>query len=186
MMMPTVIKKELTHPPPLAPDQGCPQPEALILSQCVDTRVKIRQDESSGISHACFIAYFRPHLQLDLCSAPAIAASCGKTSAGFDGFKQAVLQEAQAQGIGEEALGVLRAAQYDASVIKRDRAQNVFSQSFLQFQGRMVTNYRIKQGAALIRKHKTVFDAVERKYGVPAPVITAFWALETDFGGQCR
>jgi lytic murein transglycosylase len=95
-----------------------------------------------------------------------------------------MLEQAEARGIGEDALNVLREARYDPSVIKHDRAQNVFSQSFLQFQGRMVTNYRIKQGAALIRKYKNVFDAVEKKYGVPAPVITAFWALETDFGAN--
>ncbi len=112
------------------------------------------------------------------------AASCGKTSSGFDAFKKTVTKEAQAQGMSAEAMALLAEAQYDPSVIKRDRAQNIFSQSFLQFQARMVTNYRIKQGAALIQKHKSIFTAVEKKFGVPAPVITAFWALETDFGSN--
>ena len=35
----------------------------------------------------------------------------------------------------------------------------------------------------MIAKNKATFDAVQQQYGVPAPVITAFWALETDFGG---
>jgi lytic murein transglycosylase len=127
------------------------------------------------LSAAALLAVFSPD---------AHAASCGKTSTGFDGFKKQVLQEAKAQGVGGDALAMLQSATYDPSVIKRDRAQNVFAQSFLQFQGRMVTNYRIKQGGALIKKHKAVFDAVEAQYGVPASVITAFWALETDFGAN--
>jgi lytic murein transglycosylase len=117
-------------------------------------------------------------------SSQALAASCGNTSAGFDAYKKSVYKEAVAQGLSQPALDTLAAAKYDPSVIKHDRAQNVFAQSFLQFSGRMATPYRIKQGAALIQKHKTIFAAVEKQFGVPAPVITAFWALETDFGAN--
>ena len=112
------------------------------------------------------------------------AATCGNTSSGFDAYKKAALAEARQLGMSGEAIGLLKAAKYDSSVIKRDRAQTVFSQSFLEFQARMVTSYRIKQGGVLIQKHKDVFDAVEEKFGVPASVITAFWALETDFGAN--
>ncbi len=112
------------------------------------------------------------------------AASCGNTGQGFDGFMKAFRKEAAAQGIGAEALAALNGIKYDTSVIKKDRAQNVFSQSFLQFSGRMVTDYRIKHGAELIQKHKSTFSAVEKQFGVPAPVIVAFWALETDFGAN--
>ena len=48
----------------------------------------------------------------------------------------------------------------------------------------MMTDYRIKHGAELIQKHKATFAAVEKQFGVPAPVIVAFWALETDFGAN--
>ncbi|WP_346908826.1 lytic murein transglycosylase [uncultured Roseibium sp.] len=35
-----------------------------------------------------------------------------------------------------------------------------------------------------MKKWARVFDRAEKDYGVPAPVITAFWALEeTDYGG---
>lgn len=33
-----------------------------------------------------------------------------------------------------------------------------------------------------MQRHQAVFQRAERQYGVPAPVITAFWALESDFG----
>jgi lytic murein transglycosylase len=54
----------------------------------------------------------------------------------------------------------------------------------MEFQKRMVSDYRIKQGAALYKKHKSVFDRVQKDYGVPGPVMIAFWALETDFGAN--
>ncbi len=116
-------------------------------------------------------------------AASALAATCGNTAEGFDGFLAKVKKEAAGQGVSGQALAVLDAVQYDPAIIKRDRAQNVFAQSFLQFAGRMATDARITKGRALIVKNKATFDAVEQKYGVPAPVITAFWALETDFGG---
>lgn len=118
-------------------------------------------------------------------SGTALAAeSCGQSAKGFQGFVKAVKAEAAAQGIGERGLSGLDGIEYDPAIIKKDRAQSVFSQSFLEFQGRMVSDYRIKQGKALLAKHKAVFDAVQEKYGVPGPVIIAFWALETDFGAN--
>jgi lytic murein transglycosylase len=112
------------------------------------------------------------------------AASCGNNGQGFGGFIKAFHKEAVGQGIGGAALAVLDATTYDAGIIKKDRAQNIFSQSFLQFSGRMATDYRIKHGAELIQKNKSTFAAVEKQFGVPAPVIVAFWALETDFGAN--
>lgn len=115
-------------------------------------------------------------------SAPSLAASCGNTEQGFSAFLAQVHKSAVAKGISGKALAQLDSVRYDAAIIKRDRAQNVFAQSFLQFAGRMATDARVTRGRALIAKNKAVFDAVQQRYGVPAPVIAAFWALETDFG----
>ena len=114
---------------------------------------------------------------------PALAAGCGNTAKGFDAFKQVMVQEAANQGITADSIAVLKSVKYDPGIIKKDRAQNVFAQSFLQFQARMATGGRVTKGASVIAQHKSTFDAVQKKYGVPAPVIAAFWALETDFGG---
>ena len=123
-------------------------------------------------------------LAMSCASLSAMAATCGNTAEGFDGFLGKIKKEAAAQGVSGEALAVLNTVQYDAGVIKRDRAQNVFAQSFLQFSGRMATDARITKGRALIAQHKATFDAVQQQYGVPAAVIAAFWALETDFGAD--
>jgi lytic murein transglycosylase len=46
----------------------------------------------------------------------------------------------------------------------------------------MVSGHRLKQGPQLIAKYKNTFTGIEREFGVPAPVLTAYWGLETDFG----
>ena len=114
---------------------------------------------------------------------PAFAAQCGNSAQGFDGFIKAFKQEAAAQGIGRRGISALDGVQYQPGIIKKDRAQSIFSMAFLEFQSRMVTDYRIKQGAVLLKKYADVFDRIQRQYGVPGPVLIAFWALETDFGG---
>ncbi|MET3789917.1 lytic murein transglycosylase [Aquamicrobium terrae] len=112
-------------------------------------------------------------------SGVAAAQECGID---FEAWKQGVAEEARAAGVGEAGLGALQGADIDTRVLARDRSQGVFSQTFVEFSGRMISDYRLKHGAANMRKYASVFDRAEQEYGAPAPVITAFWALETDFG----
>ena len=100
------------------------------------------------------------------------------------GLPQGLSQGSRRPGLGRQALSALDGVTYDPGIVKKDRAQNIFSQSFLEFQARMITDYRIKHGAELVQKHKATFARVEKEFGVPAPVIVAFWALETDFGAN--
>ena len=119
---------------------------------------------------------------LSVFAAPALAAGCHK-EATFDAWLDGVRAEAQASGDSERAIGdALDDASFDPAIVKKDRAQGVFTQDFLQFSDRMVAAYRISSGTAKIAQMKSVFDRIEKTYGVPAPVLTAFWALETDFG----
>jgi lytic murein transglycosylase len=48
----------------------------------------------------------------------------------------------------------------------------------------MVAGYRLQQGAAELKKNAATFSRIEREFGVPSPVIVAFWGLETDFGAN--
>ena len=118
-----------------------------------------------------------------LATGAAQAETCGNTSKGFAPFIKQMKKQADAAGVSPQSVAVLNDVTYDASVIKKDRAQNIFAQSFLEFQSRMATAARIKKGQAVLVKYKPIFDKVQEQYGVPAAVIAAFWALETDFGG---
>jgi lytic murein transglycosylase len=111
-------------------------------------------------------------------------AQCGEGAAGFDAWLDGFRQQAAAQGISPGVLAALDGVRYDQKVIDADRRQGVFSQSFLEFSDRMVADYRMQQGRQLLQKHADLFARVEQEYGVPGPVIAAFWGLETDFGAN--
>jgi len=112
---------------------------------------------------------------------PALAA-CG---GGFDRWLADFRREAAAEGISRGTIdAALSGARFEQSVVNRDRAQGVFSQTFLEFAGRMVAAYRLQQGAAELKKNAGTFARIERDFGVPGPVIVAFWGLETDFGAN--
>jgi lytic murein transglycosylase len=113
----------------------------------------------------------------------ATAQQCDDPS-GFPSWLASFSEEAAAAGVSPAALAELDGVAYDRSVIKSDRAQAIFSQSFLEFAGRMVAQYRMDQGKALLKKHADTFARIEADYGVPGPVLVAFWGLETDFGAN--
>ena len=110
------------------------------------------------------------------------AATCGNSAKGFDGFLKQFRKEAAAAGVSARGLSLLDGVQYQPAIIKKDRAQSVFSLNFLDFQARMVSDYRIKEGRAILQRNKQLFDRIQKQYGVPGAVLVAFWAFETDFG----
>lgn len=110
---------------------------------------------------------------------PAMAQQCGGD---FETWKQGVAAEAKAAGVGAVGLDALEDANFDERALARDRAQGVFTQTFIEFSNRMISAYRLKQGAANMKKYADIFARADQQFGVQAPVITAFWALETDFG----
>ncbi len=97
----------------------------------------------------------------------------------LDGFKR----EAATQGITARTMAA--AAPYltlDQNIIWIDRGQKFFAQSFLEFSDKLASRGRLQNGIAQVAKHKALFARAEKDFGVPAAVITAFWALESDFG----
>jgi len=115
-------------------------------------------------------------------AAPAVAAPCQNTT-NFDQWLADFKKEALAQGISQQVLDAASPnLAIDPAIIKRDRGQAVFSQTFLQFSDRMVAPYRMQNGAAQIKKNADLFARIEKDFGVPPQVLTAFWGLESDFG----
>lgn len=117
-----------------------------------------------------------------LLAGPAVAATChntGSFATWLDHFKR----DALAQGISPQVLAEAAPdLRFDPSVIRRDRGQAIFQETFLQFSDRLVGGYRVPKGRAQMKKHAALFAKIEQVYGVPAPVIAAFWGLESDFG----
>jgi lytic murein transglycosylase len=117
-----------------------------------------------------------------LAAGQAAAATC-RDPAGFEKWLDDIGQEAVAQGISPEAVKQgLSGVIFDQSIIRKDRGQGVFKQSFEQFAGRMVSPARLRGGATMLKRHAATLSRIEQRFGVPAPVLVAIWGLETDFG----
>jgi lytic murein transglycosylase len=113
---------------------------------------------------------------------PPAPANCQNTGS-FGAWLADFRKEAAAEGISQRTISsALDGIALDQSVISRDRRQGFFSKSFLDFSDKLATANRVQSGRAQIAKNKAAFDRVDKEFGVPAPVITGFWALESDFG----
>jgi len=123
-------------------------------------------------------------LLLVLGGSAALAAPC-RTSGTYEAWLASFEREAAAKGISQRAIATATPSlTYDQHIVNIDRGQRIFAQTFLEFSGRMANSYRIQHGAALIKSHAAEFAHIEQQYGVPAPVIVSFWALESDFGAN--
>lgn len=119
---------------------------------------------------------------LALVASPVLADGCNPEP--FSKWLEGLRKEARSQKISPSALGQLDDLSYDPEVIRMDNRQGVFAQNFLTFAGRMANNYRLNHGQKYQRQYAELFRELEASHGVPAPVIIAFWALETDFGAN--
>ena len=84
-------------------------------------------------------------------AAAASAAPC-HTSGTYDAWLAAFEREALAQNISQRAINAAAPhLKYDQKIVYIDRGQRVFTQTFLDFSGRMAAAYRIQRGQALIK-----------------------------------
>ena len=63
-------------------------------------------------------------------------------------------------------------------------AQPEFTKSFWDYLDILVNDARIENGRAVLAKHRSVFDAAERAYGVDRHVIASIWGVESNYSTQ--
>lgn len=93
-----------------------------------------------------------------------------KTRASAQGIEQTILTQA------------FRGITYDAKVIKRDRNQSEFTKTIWVYLETAVSDLRIKNGKAALRKYADTFNKIEAQYGVEKEVVAAIWGLESAYG----
>jgi lytic murein transglycosylase len=124
-------------------------------------------------------------LMLAILPTIARAADCGHDGHNFDAWLAQFKQRAVAQGISPATISsALAGVSYDPTVVRLDRSQKSFKLSFEEFYARRVGSALIRRGQALMRQHQATLDRVEKRFGVPAPIIIAIWGLETNYGGD--
>jgi lytic murein transglycosylase len=117
-----------------------------------------------------------------LMAAPASAASCGNTGAGFESWKQAFAAEAKAKGVGARGLKALAATSYATATIKADRNQKSFKLSLDQFMQKRGAAAIVARGRKLKAANAALFAKLEKRFGVPPGPLIAIWGMETAFG----
>ena len=128
-----------------------------------------------------------PLLALIAVAAPTTAhaqPNCRNTGS-FDQWLAEFKREAAAAKISASAIAAASPyLKFEQRIINIDRGQRFFAQNFLDFSKKLIPAYRLQRGGQLIKKHQDLFQRIEKDFGVPAPVIVAFWGLESDFGAS--
>lgn len=113
----------------------------------------------------------------------AVAAPACQNTGTFERWLEAFKQEAASQGISRRTISAsLDGVTFDPNVIRRDRGQGVFTQSFLQFSDRMAGGGRYQNGLRQMKANAPLLARIEQQFGVPPAVVVALWGLESDYG----
>lgn len=116
-------------------------------------------------------------------SGQALAATCGNNSGGFTTWVGQFKQEATRAGITQNTLDrAFKNVRYATKTISADRNQKSFKLSFDQFMQKRGASTIISKGKRLKQQNAGLFEALEKKYGVPAGPLIAIWGMESGFG----
>jgi len=117
--------------------------------------------------------------------ASAALADCGNDGSGFTSWLERFKAKAARQGISAGTIAsALADVTYDRTVVGLDRSQRSFKLSFEEFYARRVGAALIRRGQAQMQRHRATLDRIEKRFGVPAPVLIAIWGLETNYGAD--
>jgi lytic murein transglycosylase len=120
-------------------------------------------------------------LFLMLLSAPAVAQV--RSDAGLQAWIVEFRPKAIAAGITADVFDRAMAdVRYAPKVVERDRNQAEFTKTLWDYLGTAVSDLRVMNGKAALKRQRTALDAIEARYGVPAEIITAIWGLESAYG----
>ena len=127
---------------------------------------------------------------LALGAATAIAAPCITQKGQFPAYLQALSVDAQRAGIGARGLQAL--AQTQLSDLTWRFESNPSSQTgtlqsdpatFLAKRSGSTAEAFISRTRSRLQQNAALFDAIERRFGVPGSVLATIWGLETSWGG---
>ena len=101
----------------------------------------------------------------------------------FNAWITAFRPRAQSAGINTATLNAgLRDVGFTPGVITRDRSQPETKYSLEDYLSIAASDERVTKGRAALSRHRTILNALESRYGVPAQIICAIWGLESRYG----
>ncbi|WP_417250353.1 lytic murein transglycosylase [Celeribacter sp.] len=105
------------------------------------------------------------------------------TNAAFSRWVDAFKARATREGISQTVLDrAFRGVSVNTDVIAKDRNQSEFTKQIWDYLDSAASPTRVSNGQAALRKHKRIFDGIERVYGVDRHIVAAVWGLESAYG----
>ncbi len=113
------------------------------------------------------------------------SAAIRAAAANFGNCIQELWPLAQRRGVSRAAFDAYTAGLTpDLRIMDLLDSQPEFTKSFWEYLDILVNDARIENGRAILAKHRPVFDAVEKAYGVDRHIIAAIWGVESNYGTQ--
>ncbi|WP_224816804.1 lytic murein transglycosylase [Hasllibacter sp. MH4015] len=101
----------------------------------------------------------------------------------FGQFVQGLRAEAAERGHSQENIDAFfRHASYYQRALDADRRQGIFTVPFTDFARRLISQGRMDNGRRNADRYASVFNEIERRFGVSRGILLSFWAFETDYG----
>ncbi|WP_305988421.1 lytic murein transglycosylase [Roseibium sp. MMSF_3544] len=124
-----------------------------------------------------------------LLATQAFATSCITSKGQFDTYKQQLAREAASAGVGQRGLKALQQARLSGITWRFE--SNPSSQSSMRYRSPeqflksrfSSVNAFVSGGKRKLKQNARLFQALEKRYGVPGPILVAIWGYETNWGG---
>ena len=102
---------------------------------------------------------------------------------GFEGWIAGFRGRALAKGIDAAVFDkAFNGAEFDPGVIEKDRNQSEFTKTIWDYLDTAVSDVRIKNGKAALKKHRKLLEQIEARFGVEKEIVVAVWGLESAYG----
>lgn len=122
-------------------------------------------------------------LRLPAMTLSAEAARCGNGPGGVNPWLADFKREARRNGISARTLSrAFAGVTYNRRVIRLDRGQRSFKQSFEKFYARRASKWLLNRARKRMKRHARLLARIEKRYGVPPAVIVTIWGMESNFG----
>ena len=117
---------------------------------------------------------------------PLMTADAIRTAAAnFRACLEALRPQAQRRGVSRAVFDAQTAdLTPDLRIMDLLDVQPEFTKSIWDYLDILVNEDRIQNGRAILARYRSIFDAVEKAYGVDRYVIAAIWGIESNYGTQ--
>ena len=116
---------------------------------------------------------------------PSVSPGLPLPTASFETWRDGFYAQALATGIAPCTLEVaFKGVTPVPQILALDRRQSEYTRTFSDYLKSAASTARIARGRVLLLKYAELLADIQRRYGVPAQLLVALWAMETDYGTQ--